>query len=197
MLYLSQSIRGNKGKQMGLHRIGVLAWVAALSVLVTMTACKRKQDTTSTSDLPDLSTQMRPYETVDNAKIHTGPGSQFRVIGEIPPKAKVQVVGRDGDWMLIVSKKGNAPGYIEIGAVKPATGEEQETAPVVTGMYEVLEDTQVRSGPGSDYPVVANIKKGIKINVVDEKSGWLKVESKRGNPPGFVEASLAKPIESR
>ena len=68
---------------------------------------------------------------------------------------------------------------------------------MVTGKYEVLEDTQVRSGPGSDYPVVANIKKGIKINVVDEKSGWLKVESKLGNPPGFVEASLAKPVESR
>jgi hypothetical protein len=41
--------------------------------------------------------------------------------------------------------------------------------------------------------VVANIAKGTKLNVVEEEKGWLKVESKRGNKPGYVEASLAKP----
>jgi len=46
------------------------------------------------------------------------------------------------------------------------------------------------------YPVVANIPKGIKINVVNEEKGWLKVESKQGNPPGYVEASLAKPADN-
>mgnify|MGYP003694548277 CR=1 FL=1 len=42
-------------------------------------------------------------------------------------------------------------------------------------------DTQVRSGPGLHYPVLANIGKGTKLNVVEEDKGWLKVESKRGN----------------
>jgi uncharacterized protein YgiM (DUF1202 family) len=182
---------------MGIHRIKPLACVAALAVLIALAACKRKQDTTSTSDLPDLNTQTRSYVTIETTKVRTGPGSQFRTIGDIGPNAKVQVVGKDGEWVLIVSKKGNAPGYIEIGAVKPATGEEKETAPVTEGKYEVLVDTHVHSGPGLHYPVVANIKKGIKINVVNEENGWLKVESKQGNPPGYVEASLAKPVENR
>src|SRR5262249_32205360 len=43
-------------------------------------------------------------------------------------------------------------------------------------------------------PAVAEIKKGTKINVVDEEKGWLKVESRRGNKPGYVEASIAKPV---
>ncbi len=182
---------------MGNHRTVLLACVTALSVLVTLTACKRKQDTTSISDLPDLNKQTRPYVTTENTKVRTGPGSQFRVIGEIGPNAKVQVVGRDGEWLLIVSKKGNAPGYIDSGTVKPGTGEEKEAAPQPQGQYEVLVDTHVHSGPGSYYPVVANVKKGIKINVVNEENGWLKVESKQGNPPGYVEASLAKPVESQ
>jgi uncharacterized protein YgiM (DUF1202 family) len=182
---------------MGINRIELLACVAALSVLVTLAACKRKQDTTSISDLPDLNTQTRPYVTIDNTKVRTGPGNQFRVIGEIKPNAKVQVVGRDGEWLLIVSKKGNAPGYIDSGAVRPGTGEEKETPAQPEGKYEVLVDTQVHSGPGLHYPVVANIKKGIKINVVNEENGWLKVESEQGNPPGYVEASLAKPVENR
>jgi uncharacterized protein YgiM (DUF1202 family) len=172
-------------------------WIgaAAIILLLSVAACKRKQDTTPTSDLPDLSTQTRPYVTIEATKVRTGPGSQFRIIGDIGPNAKVQVVGRDGEWVLIVSKKGNAPGYIDIGAVKPASGEENETPPVTQGKYEVLVDTQVRSGPGLQYPVVAKIPKGIKINVVNEEKGWLKVESKQGKPPGYVEASLAKPTE--
>jgi N-acetylmuramoyl-L-alanine amidase len=168
---------------------------AAMITLLSVAACKRNQDTTSTSELPDLNTQTHPYVTTESTKVRSGPGSQFRVIGEIGPNAKVQAVGRDGEWVLIVSKKGNAPGYIDIGAVKPSTGEEKETAPVVEGKYEVLVDTQVHSGPGLQYPVVANIPKGIKINVTNEEKGWLRVESKQGNPPGYVEASLAKPAE--
>ena len=169
--------------------------VVALIILLSVAGCKRSQDTTAKSDLPDLNAQTRPYVTTEATKVRSGPGSQFRVIGEIGANAKVQAVGRDGEWVLIVSKKGNAPGYIDGGAVKPATGEEIETAAVKEGKYEVLVDTQVRSGPGLQYPVVANIPKGIKINVVNEEKGWLKVESKQGNPPGYVEASLAKPAE--
>jgi uncharacterized protein YgiM (DUF1202 family) len=97
---------------------------------------------------------------------------------------------------LIVSKKGNAPGYIDMGSVKPATGEEKEAAPAIEGKYQVLVDTQVRSGPGLHYPVVARVKKGMKINVVNEETGWLKVESRQGNPPGYIESTLAKPAEN-
>jgi uncharacterized protein YgiM (DUF1202 family) len=178
---------------MRIPRNKLLIHAAAIIILLSFAACKRKQDTAPASDLPDLSTQTRPYVTTEATKVRTGPGSQFRIIGEIGPNARVHAVGRDGEWLLIVSKKGNAPGYIDAGAVKPATGEEKETPAVTEGKYEVLVDTQVRSGPGLHYPVVANIRKGIKINVVNEENGWLKVESKQGKPPGYVEASLAKP----
>jgi N-acetylmuramoyl-L-alanine amidase len=178
---------------MGIQRSKLWISAAAVIIVLNIAACKRKQETASTNDLPDLNTQTHPYVTTETTKIRTGPGSQFRVIGEIPPNAKVQVVGRDGEWVLIVSKKGNAPGYIDLGAVRPSTGEEKEKPAVTEGRYEVLVDTQVRSGPGLQYPVVANIPKGIKINVTNEEKGWLKVESKQGNPPGYVEASAAKP----
>ena len=180
---------------MAISRDRVFKCVGVMMILLSIAACKRKEETTSTSELPDLNTQARPYVTTEATKVRTGPGSQFRIIGEIGPNAKVQAVGRDGEWLLIVSKKGNAPGYIEAGAVKPATEEEKEPPPPTEGKYEVLADTQVRSGPGANYSVVANIPKGIKINVVGEEKGWLKVESKQGNPPGYVEASLAKPAE--
>jgi uncharacterized protein YgiM (DUF1202 family) len=132
---------------------------------------------------------------VEITKVRTGPGEQFKIIGEIKANAKVNVVGRDGEWLLIVSKKGNAPGYIEIESAKPGEGEEQgDDAPrPVEGKYVTLVNTQVRSGPGLHYPVVADIPKGMKLNVVEEEKGWLKVESKQGRKPGYVDASLARP----
>jgi len=181
--------------------MNIRARKAAISVTVlvtalTLSACKGKDS--KPKDLPDLNAQIRPYVTTENTQLKAGPGPQFRTLAQIPQNAKVQVVGKDGDWVLIVSKKGNAPGFIELASVKPSSGEEQvSAAPKVEGQFETLTGTQVRSGPGLNYPVVADIGKGTKINVVGEENGWLKVESKRGNKPGYVDASLAKPTASR
>jgi uncharacterized protein YgiM (DUF1202 family) len=168
-------------------------------IFLCQLGCKAEQKKPDSKALPDLNAQLRPYVTIENTKLRTGPGPQFRTISEIRRDAKVQVVGRDGDWVLIVSKKGNPPGYIEMTSVEPISGDEKQesSAPPAEGKYESLVDTRVYSGPGLHYPVVAEIKKGTKINVVDEEKGWLKIESKRGNKPGYVEASIAKPVASQ
>jgi len=177
----------------------LLIFPLTLLIFLCQLGCRAEQKETDSKALPDLDAQLRPYVTIENTKLRTGPGPQFRTISEIRRDAKVQVVGRDGDWVLIVSKKGNPPGYIEMTAIEPSSSDEKQesSAPPVEGKYESLVDTRVHSGPGLHYPVVAEIKKGTKINVVDEEKGWLKVESKRGNKPGYVEASIAKPIASQ
>jgi uncharacterized protein YgiM (DUF1202 family) len=173
-------------------------WIALLVLAVS--ACKDRREPPKLKDLPDLNEQTRVYITTENTRVRTGPGPQFRAIAEIGRDAKVNVVGKDGDWVLIVSKKGNAPGYIEMASVTPWEGGEQKEQgsdrppdkQSVAGRYEAIADTQVRSGPGLHYPVVANISKGTILNVVEEDRGWFKVESKRGNKPGYVDASLAR-----
>jgi uncharacterized protein YgiM (DUF1202 family) len=182
---------------MGVQRTSSFAVAALISALMIMSACNEKKERASAEDLPDLNRQMRPYRLIEDTKVRTGPGEQFRVIGDIKQNSRVQVVGRDGQWLLIVSRKGNAPGYIFMDSATPAGDERGETEPSarpVRGMYEALGNTRVRSGPGLHHPVVAEVKKGTKIYVVGEDNGWLRVESKRGNPPGYVEAALARPL---
>ena len=182
-----------------MYRDRAARWILICLISLTVSACKggsnggEKQ--AELKDLPDLNEQTRVYVTTAGTKVRTGPGTQFRTIADIGPDAKVNVVGRDADWVLIVSKKGNAPGYIEIASVTAWTGEtaKETRAPAVEGRYEAVTDTQVRSGPGLHYPVVASITKGTKLNVVEEDRGWLKVESKRGNTPGYVEAGSTQP----
>jgi uncharacterized protein YgiM (DUF1202 family) len=169
-----------------------------LTVGLAFSGCKKSPDTADPKRIPDLNQQIRPFVTVESTRVRTGPGPEFRAIAEIKPNSRVNVVGKDGDWLLIVSKKGNAPGFIEMVSVKPSTGEEQESSTLpVEGRYEVLTNTQLRSGPGLHYPVVANLTKGTAINVVNEEKGWLRVESKRGKQPGYIEANLARPKTSQ
>jgi uncharacterized protein YgiM (DUF1202 family) len=172
------------------------SWIFAAFILMTALACKNKEKIADLKDLPDLNDQTRVYVTTENTQVRAGPGSQFRAIAKVGRDAKVNVVGRDGEWVLIVSKKGNAPGYIELASVRAAeVGEAKEALnPDLEGLYETVADTQVRSGPGLHYPVVADISKGTKLTVVEESKGWLKVESKRGNKPGYVDATAAKPV---
>ena len=190
------------------YRSNVAGWSGIVLIALGALACDRTEKKGSLADLADLNEQTRAYVTTSNTKVRSGPGTQFRAIADIGADAKVNVVGRDGDWILIVSKKGNAPGYIEMASVTAWTGEAAERAsdagksePAasekkdIAGRYEALTDTQVRSGPGLHYPIVADISKGTKLNVVEENKGWFKVESKRGNKPGFVEANLTKPAK--
>lgn len=173
----------------------LIAALTAGFLLAAGAACRERDRLAMRDELPDLNTQTFPYTTVERARVRTGPGTQFRTIGEIPPNARVNVVGRDGEWVLVVSKRGNPPGFIELASVKPADHEDKNMLdPRLEGRYESIAATTVRSGPGLHYPVVAKIPKGTKLNVVDEEKGWLKVESRRGNEPGYVEASLAKPV---
>ena len=179
---------------MNRYTVRIMPWMLVASMALASFACQKENKTATSTDLPDLNEQTRVFVTTTIARVRTGPGPQFRAIAEIPRDAKVNVVGRDGDWLLIVSKKGNAPGYIEMASVQSWNGETKKTLdPSAEGRYEALTDAHVRSGPGLHYPVVASVSKGTKLNVVEEEKGWLKVESKRGNKPGYVEASLAKP----
>jgi len=174
-------------------------FVAAM--LLTGTACKGKENVADIRSLPDLNQQARPYVAIENTKVRAGPGPQFRVLAEIPRDAQLTAVGRDGEWVLIVSKKGNQPGFVAMASVQAADGRAPNMARAgtrSTNKYQTVADTPLRSGPGLQYPVVTDLTKGTHINVVDQENGWLRVESKQeGRKPGYIDASYARPTENQ
>jgi hypothetical protein len=58
--------------------------------------------------------------------------------------------------------------------------------PRVRGTFQTVRPTQVFSEPSEDSALVANIAKGVRLNVVDSREGWLEIRSKHGRPPGFI-----------
>ena len=164
-----------------------------IALVLGIAACSKKADLDS-KDLPELAGLTHAYITTQETVIRTGPGLHFNPIARVAPDAKVDVVGRDGSWLLVVSKKGNAPGYIDAGMVRPDNGNWEPAPVAVQGPYRIVADTQVRKGPGPHYEAVAAIPKGIKINVIGMEEDWLKVKSKHGKPAGYVHSNYAQPI---
>src|ERR687887_1872241 len=63
--------------------------------------------------------------------------------------------------------------------------------------YVTTTNVNVRKGPGTNYDVVATVPKGVKVNVVGREGAWLKVESKHGNKPGYINGQYARPLQEQ
>ncbi|MGH7927196.1 MAG: SH3 domain-containing protein, partial [Candidatus Binatia bacterium] len=62
------------------------------------------------------------YETLRATEVHEQPAQSSRVISRIPGGTRVNVVRSDGEWLEVISKRGNPPGYILRESAKIAAG---------------------------------------------------------------------------
>jgi len=90
-------------------------------------------------------------------------------------------------------------------ALAPATDADEYTpetvvkaqgkpAPRVRGTFQTIRATQIYSGRSEKSALIANIERGMKLNVVDSRDGWLEIRSKHGRPPGFIREDAAVKI---
>jgi uncharacterized protein YgiM (DUF1202 family) len=131
------------------------------------------------------------YITTTDVHVRKGPGTKFEVVATIPKGVKVAVVGREDHWLRIESKHGNKPGYIDEQYARPLTAQQapqnKTVVASVTGPYKTIREIDLREGPGSKYKTLTKLPAGIKINVVGAEGEWLRVESKHGGKPGYVD----------
>ena len=131
------------------------------------------------------------YTTTADVPLRAGPGSNYQTVTTLPKGIKINVIGRDGYWLKVESKHGGKPGYIDEQFAQPESAA-QTTAPKaqpasVIGSYRTLRDVDLYDGPGTNYRVVTKLPYGIKVNVVRAEGDWLRVESKQGGKPGYLE----------
>lgn len=136
----------------------------------------------------------RLYKTLQDVKVRSGPGTRYKIIAEIKADTRVNVTGQQGDWLRVVSKHGRPPGYIDQRFATPISAESVTPASRLRGLYKTSANTPVREGPGPHYRLVAKIDKGTEVTVVGGDGDWLKVQSKHGNPPGYIEKRYAERV---
>jgi len=131
------------------------------------------------------------YETTADVPLREGPGNFHKVITTLPKGIKITVVGKEGNWLKVESKHGGKPGYIDDQFARIATAATSSTTPStpasVAGTYRTLRELDLRETPNANARVVTRLPADIKVNVVRAEGDWLRVESKRGGKPGYIE----------
>jgi uncharacterized protein YraI len=132
------------------------------------------------------------YETTQDVPLRAGPGTNHPVITTLPKGIKINVIAKEGYWLKIESKHGDKPGYIDEQFARPATAAQTrapttKTPASAAGAYRTIKDVELRDGPGTKYKTVTTLPAGMKVNVVRAEGDWLRVESKKGGKPGYLE----------
>lgn len=141
------------------------------------------------------------YTTTADVPLRSGPGSNHDVITTLPKGIQINVVGKQGYWLKVESKHGGKPGYIDEqfatrdATTKPAQAKASPTW--VAGPYRTLREIDLRQGPGTKYPTVTKIPADIKVNVTRVEGDWLRVESKKGGKPGYLEKRDVERLRDR
>ena len=78
--------------------------------------------------------------------------------------------------------------------VEAVSKPQKKPAPRLRGTFETVRPTQVYSGPSENSVFIADIGRGMKLNVVDSSYGWLEIRSRHGRPPGFIRQDAAVSI---
>lgn len=131
------------------------------------------------------------YETTAEVPLREGPGNFHKVITTLPKGIRVNVVGKEGNWLKVESKHGGKPGYIGDQFARPSAATvapaAQSAMSTVAGPYRTLRDQELHETPSANSRVVTRLPADIKVHVVSAEGEWLRVESKRGAKPGYVQ----------
>lgn len=118
--------------------------------------------------------------------LRKGAGTNTSLLGTVAKGARVWVLGDDGDWYQVRTADG-VQGYISKQYLRISQAAAGETATVVNVNVAV----NMRQGAGTDTTVIAQLKKGSVVNVLEASGSWYKISTMDGKV-GYVSKSYLK-----
>jgi SH3-like domain-containing protein len=115
--------------------------------------------------------------TAKEASIRSGPGPNYDVLWKVEKYHPIEILETSGVWLHFKDYDGDT-GWIHKSLV-------DKTASVITKQN----GCQLRSGPGTEKPVLIKIDKGIPFKVLKREGRWLYLEHADGDK-GWLHDSL-------
>jgi len=110
------------------------------------------------------------------ANIRSGPGTEHRILWKVGKYYPLLILERSGKWLRFRDFEGDEGWIHESLAGKVAT--------VIT-----KGTSNIRSGPGTSFKVLATIGKGIPFKVIERKGDWIHIEHADGDK-GWIHKNL-------
>ncbi|MEK3884708.1 stage II sporulation protein P [Paenibacillus sp. PL2-23] len=124
--------------------------------------------------------QAKIVHIVAVTNLRSGPGMDYKVVAKAQAGDSFAINGTDGDWYRVALPAGGqayvANWVVETDAENQAGGGEQPTdvAPKAKAVH-ILGVTNLRSGPGMEFDVVAKAKSGDTFSIDGTEGEWYRV----------------------
>ena len=122
--------------------------------------------------------------TTTTINMRNGPGMSYSIVGVIPNDTMLQVLNQVRSWYEV--RYNDASGYISKNYVRSAVSQGTASSNVlITAMINM------RSGPGSSYPKVTTVPKGVIVPLLEQDGAWCKILYNTSE--GYVSSVYASP----
>jgi SH3-like domain-containing protein len=111
------------------------------------------------------------------ANVRSGPGNNYDVMWQIEKYHPLEVVEKQGGWYRFKDFEGDL-GWIHRSLVGS-----------VRSVITVKGGCNVRSGPGTDHPVVFTVEKGVPFKVIETREKWIRIEH-ADRDTGWIHSAL-------
>jgi SH3-like domain-containing protein len=119
--------------------------------------------------------------TKDNVNMRSGPGTNHKILWKLGKGFPLKVLQRSGAWIRVEDFEG-AQGWIHRNLVN------RSGHMIVKAQRNTGKKINVRSGPGTNYKVVAQAHYGVVFQTLERRRTWVKV--RHGDVTGWVHRRL-------
>jgi SH3-like domain-containing protein len=111
------------------------------------------------------------------ANIRSGPGTGHNVLWKVEQYFPVLVIEKSGEWYRFEDFEGDK-GWVH-----------QSLVGKIPAVITRNDTSNIRSGPGTNNPVLFSVEKGIPFKVLKRKDKWIQIEHADGDK-GWIHKSL-------
>lgn len=126
------------------------------------------------------------YVAVTDLNVRLGPGTQYNAIGVLHKDQSIERLGVSGNWTKFLFNGQTA--YVSSLYIRPRTQTDGE------GAMQATANVNVRSGPGTSYSKLGQLKKGDTVMRVGSTGDWTIIEWKDGR--AYVSSSYLRLVSS-
>ncbi|NMC27778.1 MAG: SH3 domain-containing protein, partial [Syntrophomonadaceae bacterium] len=117
--------------------------------------------------------------------VRSGPGTQYSVAGSLYKDSEVEVLSQSGEWYKVQFSQ--VTGWLHQSLLKLGPTGDSDIVIIVS-----KDQVNLRSGPGTSYPIVGEAARGEALTLIDVADAWYKAKTSTGKVV-YIRADMTSP----
>ncbi|HEY8343116.1 MAG TPA: SH3 domain-containing protein, partial [Calditerricola sp.] len=140
--------------------------------------------------------------TASVLNVRSGPGTTYAIVTKVKRDTRLTVQKQQAGWLQVRLPNGRT-GWVSGQYVRPVSATPapssgssgQQAAPSSQTVEVTASVLNVRAGPGTNYAIISQVKRGTRLTVLKQQGGWLQIRLSNGRT-GWVSGQYVRPVSA-